>query len=183
MQPEKHLRELEHIKRNNSLYAAVTDLIFFLTGYFFMGTVLHEAVHVGVLRIIGCSFSTGFGFSLLTGLHGAVQPLCAMSSLELAVFYGSGYLATLIAGTVLLFYSFSRNTRDRNTLSLGTGILISILATVTLKGDMVLTAESAGVKELAGTLTAITVVFILGLTLWTVEKHHQKGRNGAATSP
>ncbi|MFB6147933.1 MAG: hypothetical protein ABEJ66_03540, partial [Candidatus Nanohaloarchaea archaeon] len=158
-----------------------SSVAFFLLGYYLIGPLVHEAFHVFAVRLLGCFHEVSFGFNALTGFRGSVQPFCYMDSLSLAFFYGGGYLSTLLVGIGVHIYSFYRETVSSNALSLGTGILVSVLATATLSGDLIAFSETAGVREVVGTVTVFVVLTVLLVTLSGWEMHHQKGRNGAET--
>jgi len=164
MYPEEFVDNDRKWKKRKIIEHKLELFFAFVSSLFVIGPVIHELGHVLIVILDGCLFDFNLGLSLL-GLHGSIQPLCDMSTPVLLLFYSSGYLATIIVGGLLCFYSL--NIRENDYLSyilgmFGVGILLSILLSIGDHGDVYLFLDVLGFSEGLGHL--ITLFVALGVS-------------------
>lgn len=137
MYSDKYVKRLEDIEKSKSRRQSIYASILFLISGTILGPLIHEIGHLSILEAINCSYSLNFGLGSY-GLYAAIQPLCSPGLIPLATFYSVGYLITLIAGGFLIYSGISRIETDRYwvSLTLGSGLLASMLPTLWLKGDI-----------------------------------------------
>lgn len=164
MYPDEFVDEGKIVEKRKRLEHKVALFFGFVSSVFFLGPLIHELGHISVLVLEGCSFNTEFGFSLL-GFHGAIQPLCDLSSAWLLFFYSSGYLAQIVLGGILCLYSV--DIRENDFLSyitavVGVGLLISVLFSIGDHGDVYLFLDVLGFPEALGHV--VTLFLALGVS-------------------
>lgn len=137
MYPDKHFRDIKSSSRRRKALEHFTLSAFFLVFLVLLGPFIHEAAHISVLWLVECSYQTEFGFTILNGLFASVKPLCTPEDYLLAVFYSSGYIATLLAGNLLVLASKINDSFISEILAAaGSGSLISILLSAGVEGDI-----------------------------------------------
>lgn len=138
MFPEKHLKDLESSERKSRILGDFSIALLFLTSFVLLGPLIHEISHIAMLEFKNCNYLFNIGFMLPNGIHAEVSPLCAIKPGYLLLFYSIGYLATLstgvalnVAGSVLEKKSYSSHLT-----ALGTGMLLSVILTIGVEGDI-----------------------------------------------
>lgn len=160
MQPEKHIADLRSSSRRRKFLQLGGSFSFFLLSVFLLGPLIHEASHIAVLELINCAYGFDYGFQILRGMYGSVDPYCQTSSSILLLFYLSGYLATILFGGALSAFSMKTEgkTLSMITASTGTGLLISVLLSVGSKGDI---SQAISVLEIDKIYGTFAIVFII----------------------
>lgn len=168
MLPGKHIRQLENMeRRQNRLKNLVLGTIFGLCTLI-AGPVIHEAAHIAVMEVLNCfySFSWGIGFG---GVYGRVEPVCAPNALQLLVFYGAGYISTLVAGATLSVYAIKSEKLQRfqyqSIVAAGTGFLASTALSLSKTGDISNIAKILGLGSFYNYLIAIFVFFLISAVI------------------
>ena len=136
MFPEKYIKDLESSNRRRKYLSYILSGALFVTGFLVIGPGIHEISHIAWLELHGCIYDFSTRFSLFMGLSGRVAPACAMGQSALVVFYSIGYFSTLLAGTLLDFYARSTPGKNVHVSFLSLGLLLSVLATIGVKGDL-----------------------------------------------
>ncbi|MFB6208335.1 MAG: hypothetical protein ABEJ69_03220 [Candidatus Nanohaloarchaea archaeon] len=134
----------------------------FAASYFFLGPLVHEAFHIGFLKYTGCFYSVEWAYHGLRGVSAAVQPYCYLDQAELLFFYLSGYLAVLLAGGALAFWSLEFQDLDTVkgvfTGSLGAGMLMALGVTIAAEGDISNALQVLGISTRHAGLVRIFVL-------------------------
>lgn len=138
MFPEKHLKDLESSERKSRILENVLVALLFLTSFVFFGPFIHEFAHLALLEFKGCNYLFNIGFILPNGIYANVSPLCAINPGYLLLFYSIGYLATLSIGVVLNIAGSALKQRSYSSYltALGTGMLLSVILTIGIEGDI-----------------------------------------------
>lgn len=138
MLPQKHVKDLRSSRRRKLLLKILKSLFLFLSGLLLIGPLLHELVHILILELENCFYRYDLFFSLRGGFRASIKPLCALNEASLLLFYISGYLITLIVGSLVSLASMMNrsNKISGDLLALSSGILISVLTTIGTKGDI-----------------------------------------------
>lgn len=182
MFPEKHVEEklFKHRKKVFYRYLAVSAV--FAVSYLFLGPLIHETSHILVLMLKSCGFNIEPGFNWLDGFRASVDPFCALRGIWQKLFFISGYSSTFLVG--LLFYwkgYISHGFKRKAWFSFSSGVLISLLADLGLRGDL---SSGMGEMQLLRLLfTSFVTVVVMALSFLMVEKVHQNGRNDTETIP
>jgi hypothetical protein len=165
MFPEKYRKDLESSRRRRKLFGYLSVASVFILCALFAGQLVHEAAHIAWLGVKSCPhrFSWGIGS---TGLYGSVKPLCAMSEASLLVFYLSGYTATVFAAGLVGLWGMKSET-SWNRLAASSGLLMSVLLSVTMTGDLQTAAGVVGMGRTAGDVFA--ALLALGVFTTTLE--------------
>lgn len=170
MYPKKYIKDLESSRRRSELFKHLIAGGLFVLGFLFIGPLIHEISHALWLEFHGCFYQMNFEFTYVIGIRGMVDPGCNLNSSALVVFYAVGYLSTLLTGTSLDFYA--RTTDGENLLlsSFSIGLLISVLATIGLKGDLQSLVSVLNAPEsVASVISAFIMLGIISLTYKTVK--------------
>lgn len=138
MLPEKHLKDLESSERKSRLLGNLLVALLFLTSFFFLGPFIHEFAHIALLEFKSCNYLFNIGFILPNGIYANVSPLCAIKPSYLLLFYSIGYLATLVTGVILNIAGSVLNQKSYASYltALGTGMLLSVILTIGVEGDI-----------------------------------------------
>lgn len=178
MFPEKYVKDLESSSRRRKYWKYIVSAILFVTGFLVIGPGIHELSHAAWLEFHGCIYDFDTAFSLIYGISGSVAPTCTMGTPALIVFYSIGYFSTLLLGTVLDFYARATPGRNFYPSFLSMGILLSILTTIGVKGDL---SSLGNVINAPGSFSILAAGFIsLGvasLTLMAVKDLERKESN------
>ena len=151
---------------------ALTIPSFFIVGYFLLGPLIHELSHLMFIYPSGCEYMFKPDFNVFTGFRGSYDLSCTAKPLTLGLFYFSGYTGTLL-GSVAALYSSSKDLWDEDLLSaLGVGMLLSIVSSISLKGDVFNGLKAFGLQTHSGSIEIILISLILALTVLEVERHH-----------
>jgi hypothetical protein len=129
----------------------------------FGGQLIHEGTHLAWLWLEDCPSRLTLGLGK-AGLYGSVKPLCGMEKMSLIVFYLSGYTATILAAglTGVLGTAY----RNSTVLAASSGLLMSVLLSVTLRGDIARAASVLGAsRSVAIAFSALIAIGVLGTTL------------------
>ncbi len=167
MLPEKHLAENEILERRKKVRKRFVTVLVFLISLLFLGPLVHELLHIGWLKLVGCRYRASLGL-WFTGLHGEVKPLCYLQSQHLVVFYTVGYVGTLVTAGISNLLSLHLYP-DRGELAVylsaaGSGMVLSILITVTRKGDIARAVKTVPLPEpytLVFTVLVFTAVAVI----------------------
>jgi len=146
---------------------------FFTVGYLFLGPGIHELSHLFVIWPSGCEYTFRRGFNLFTGFRASYELGCAAKPYILGLFYFSGYIGTLLS-SLAAFYLSSKSEGWKSSLlsSLGTGMLLSIVSSISLKGDVFNGLKAFGLEGYADLMELLSISVILVITLIEVERHH-----------
>lgn len=161
-------------KENIGLFTGLIGL--FSAGYFFLGPVIHELSHLMVIGPSGCEYTFRPGLNIFTGFRASYELGCAAQPYVLGLFYFSGYLGTLV--TALTTFYFSNKSENLNKVflsSLGTGMLLSIVSSISLKGDIFNGLKAFNLEAYSSFIEIILISVILLITLFEVERHHREG--------
>lgn len=160
MFPEKHFRDLESSKRRSRLFGNSFVALLFLASFIFIGPIIHEFGHLAILELKNCSYIFDIGFMLPNGVNAEVNPLCAIKPSYLLLFYSIGYLITLstgvalnVAGSILKQKSYSSHLT-----ALGTGMLLSVILTIGVEGDIQNALNVMSVDPSYGSLLSLLIV-------------------------
>lgn len=144
----------------------------FLSGYFFIGPVLHELIHLMVIWPSGCEYIFKPGLNLFTGFRASYDLGCAANPYMLGIFYFSGYIGTLILSLGVFYLSSKSNGLNKSLFSsLGTGILLSIVSSINLKGDIFNGLKAFNLEAHTNFLQTVLISIILLITLIEIERH------------
>ena len=167
MQPEKYLKDLESShNRRRILEQAALSLIFFST-FLFFGPLIHEAAHILVMQFYNCFYSFEPSFSLLSGLHAKVAPLCTLETPQLLIFYSIGYPATLFAAGFSSFAALTDKKGARYFAAASSGLFLSVLLSIGGEGDIQNAVEVLGLSRSYS--TALVVFILTGVLLSSLE--------------
>lgn len=138
MFPEKHLKELESSERKSRVLRNLLVALLFLTSFVLIGPIIHELGHLAILEFKNCNYLFNIGFILTNGMHAEVSPLCAIKPGYLLLFYSIGYLVTLSAGVILNIAGsiLEQKSYSSYLTALGTGMLLSVILTIGVEGDI-----------------------------------------------
>lgn len=173
MQPEKYIEDVESSIRRRKFFQLTASSIIFLASTWFLGPLVHEFAHIAVLKIINCSYSFEYGFQLLRGIYGGVNPYCQPEKAVLLLFYSAGYLATILTGGGLSAFSMRTDSRNLSLIlaATGTGILVSILLSIGSKGDVSQIISLLELSRIHGTLTIVFVAVGIFITSLRAVEH------------
>lgn len=166
MQPEKFLRDLESSRKRRKIFQHLGVSAIFSACFLFIGPLVHEAAHVAVLELYGCFHTLKLDFSLLSGLHARVKPLCQVSDARLLLFYSVGYLATIVSGALTGMAAVQDRKGSRYLGAASSGLLLSVLLSIGAEGDIQNAVQVFGLGpsySLAIVLLIITGVFLSSL--------------------
>lgn len=138
MYPEKHLNDLKSSERKSKLFKNLSVALLFLASFILIGPVLHEFSHLVLLEVKNCNYLFNIGFIFPNGIHAQVSPLCAIQPGYLLLFYSAGYLITLSAGVGLNITGslLKEKSYSSHLTALGTGMLLSVILTIGIEGDV-----------------------------------------------
>jgi hypothetical protein len=164
MLPEKYIRDMESSRRRSKLFSYLGFSAVFIFTALVGGQVLHESAHILWLEVQSCPYEVSYGFGS-GGLYGSVDPGCFLDKAKLTVFYTSGYMTTLIAALVSGI-SGMRSRDSTKRLALSSGLLMSILISITVAGDFDRAASALEVsRSVSRGLGIFMTIGILGSTL------------------
>lgn len=160
MFPEKHLKDLESSERKSRIFGDFLVALAFLTGFVLLGPVLHEISHIAMLEFNNCSYLFDMGFMIPNGIHAEVSPLCAIKPGYLLLFYSIGYLVTLSAGVLLNVTGSILKQRSYSSYmtALGTGMLLSVILTIGVEGDVQNALEVMSLDSSYGSWISLFIV-------------------------
>ncbi|MFB6292557.1 MAG: hypothetical protein ABEI58_04150 [Candidatus Nanohaloarchaea archaeon] len=160
MLPEKNLRETRYLKKKEKFFTVTGGGTLFLFSLLLAGPILHELMHAAWLEMLGCFYSVEAGFTLTTGVYASIQPVCSMSTVELLAFYSLGYATTIAAGGVLNLLGTRSDSRKKSLVltAAGTGLLLSILLSVTVEGDIQSIVDLLGLPPFFADFATLFVV-------------------------
>jgi|APHM01.1.fsa_nt_gi hypothetical protein len=151
---------------------ALTTPGFFAIGFFLLGPFVHELSHLVLIHPSGCEYMFKPDFNVFTGFRGSYDLSCTAQPLTLGLFYFSGYTGTFVASVATL-YSSSKNIWNKDLLSaLGVGMLLSIVSSISLKGDVFNGLKAFGLQAYSDSIEISLISLILVLTVLEVERHH-----------
>jgi len=138
MFPEKHLKDLESSERKSRVLGNFLVALLFLTSFVFLGPIVHELGHLAILEFKNCNYLFNIGFMIPNGIHAEASPLCAIKPGYLLLFYSIGYLVTLSTGVVLNIAGsvLEQKSYSSHLTALGTGMLLSVILTIGVEGDI-----------------------------------------------
>lgn len=170
MFPEKYIKDLESSQRRRKYVKYIFSGLLFITGFLLIGPGIHELSHAAWLELHGCIYDFQAGFSYLTGINGEVAPACTLGTPALIVFYSIGYFSTLLLGTVLDFYARATPGRNFFTSFLALGVLLSVLTTIGIKGDLAALGNVIGAPKGFSMLSAVFISLgVASLSLMVVK--------------
>lgn len=158
MQPEKYLRDLESSHKRKKILDLFLLTTVFLSAFLFFGPLLHEAAHISVMHIYNCFYSFEPSFSLLSGLHAEVAPLCTLEKSQLLLFYSIGYPATLIAGGITSLAAVTDRKGAKYFAASSSGFFLSVLLSIGAEGDVQNAVDVLGISQ---SYSLIVVIFVL----------------------
>lgn len=161
MQPEKYIQDLESSSRRKKLGGQFFASILFLISFYFLGPVIHEAAHIAVLQFYDCFYRFSFDFTLLSGFHAKVKPLCAIETPRLLLFYSIGYISTLVAAGVTSIAAVRQTKGSRYLAAMGSGLFLSVLLSIGAEGDIQSAIEVLGVSQSYG--LAVVLFIVIGV--------------------
>lgn len=163
MFPEKHIRDLESSEKRSRLVSHLLVSTTFLTSFLLLGPLIHEGMHILMLELKSCIYLFDLNFILPNGINASVEPLCAISPGYLLLFYSIGYLTTLSAGTVLNISGsiFREKFYSRYLVAAGTGMLLSVILTIGVEGDIQNALNVLGLSQ--SNSGWITLLIVLGV--------------------
>lgn len=164
MMPRKHKKTLERSSKIKDALENTGILLLFVAGLFVIGPIVHELGHITVLELLDCSYNRSFGVSLI-GFYGIIEPICSIRESGTVFFYLSGYLGTVVTGSLIAILSLKLdgNTKSyaRLSASLAAGLLMSVALTVLIKGDLARLARALGVRPVYATLTGLIMILMV----------------------
>jgi len=170
MFPEKYLKDLESSRRRLKLFQYLFAGLLFVLSFLFTGPLIHEFSHALWLEFHNCFYDMSLEFRYIAGLRGKIDPGCNLNSSALVVFYSIGYFNTLLIGTLIDLYGRATDGKHLYLSTISIGILISVLASIGLKGDL---QSAAKVLEAPSGTASIVAIFIslgiISLTYKTVK--------------
>lgn len=170
MFPEKYLRDLESSRRRLKLFQYLTAAFLFVTGFLLIGPLIHEFSHILWLEFHGCYYDMSLSFHYLAGLRGKIDPGCNLNSAALVVFYSIGYFTTLLTGTLIDLYARIKQGEHLYLSAFSIGILVSVMATIGLKGDLQSLVKVIGAPKSAASIASVFIILgIVSLTYKTVK--------------
>ncbi|WEL19269.1 hypothetical protein [Candidatus Nanohalococcus occultus] len=178
MYPDKYVKDLESSQRRSRYGTRVIEAALFISGILLLGPFIHELGHISWMEFQSCMYRFSPGFSALIGFYGKVEPLCYLSRQNLAFFYASGYLSTFLAGFGLREFGLRVGENTSFLEYLAGGMLVSILVSVTYKGDV---ANMLGALNLSALELPFLGLLVLG-TLGTSYKFLEEAQNGRKES-
>lgn len=162
MLPEKYLEDVESSARRQRSIEYIGVTAAFLASFLALGPIIHEIGHIAVLEFYRCAYYFEPGFSILRGMHATVEPLCSPGTARLILFYSIGYLSTVIVGGALSITAMTRKFRgSRYLAALGSGMLMSILVSISSEGDIQSALNTIGADPAYG--PAIIAFIVLGV--------------------
>lgn len=183
MLPERFLDEVEKAEKLSKLWRGLALTLIFFTSFFLASPLLHEFSHIAALEAFGCNYSVDWSLSW-TGLLASVQPYCSLNSFRQIFFYSAGYISMIIAGGVLSAVSIERdNSFIFNELSSVTasGILVSLILTLELRGDLTNILDILGLSTVYGELIYLLMVLGASSVLYLLV-HNFVGQKGKAAA-
>lgn len=170
MQPEKYLRDLESSQRRKTLIDSTILSLLFLTSFLFLGPLIHEASHIAVLHLYDCFYRFSPNFSIMSGLHARVNPLCNLETGQLGIFYAIGYISTLLTAAAASIAAIQDRKGSRCFAAFSSGLFLSILLSIGAEGDIQSLVDVLGLSRSYS--TAAVAVIVLGVfisSLKTIE--------------
>lgn len=160
MFPEKHLKDLESSERRSNIFGSSLVALLFLTSFLLLGPFIHEASHIAMLEFANCNYIFNMGFMLPNGIHAEVSPLCAIKPGYLLLFYAIGYLVTLSAGVILNITGsiLKKKSYSPHLTALGTGMLLSVILTIGVEGDVQNALEVMSLDPSYGSWISLLIV-------------------------
>jgi len=146
--------------------------VFFVLGYFALGPFIHELGHLLFLEVARCSYFLEPGWNVYTGFRAGLEIECVTSSHVQLFFYISGYLTTLTSAlTAFKFSQMFDGSNERVISIIGVGMLVSIVSSITVKGDVYNALRMLGLESFTGKVEIFVVVVLLVLGLFEAERH------------
>lgn len=178
MIPESYRAEKKFSRWKKVFYRRTVEVVLFLSGFLFFGPLFHELGHFLVLEIYRCTYYTSFSFNWFSGLRGVFDLRCSLERPAQVFFYLSGYSFTLISGATSIILSRKKFRYRKIFLSLGTGILMSVLSSVTLKGDLHTVPGFEGIGDTGNLLVALAILFSVSLSIYGIEAMNSERQEG-----
>lgn len=147
MFPTRYIEEVENSRKKNRLYTGLIISSILLSCMYLVGPLLHELSHIIWLEFNSCFYTVDLGFNFLTGIYGEVNPLCYVSDADNKIFLTVGYLSTSLLGVTSLIAGDFTERFDSYAFSAGIGLLLSVLITLNIKGDVFLILKAFDVAE------------------------------------
>lgn len=164
MFPEKYAKDLESSRKRRKFFSYLAVSSVFVVCALFIGQIIHEGTHLAWLALKDCPYRVSLGLGN-AGLYGSVKPLCGMTDLSLVVFYLSGYTSTILAAgiTGLIGTAYRKSS---TLLGASSGLLMSVLLSVTLRGDISRASTVLGASNSVSiAFSALIALGVLGTTL------------------
>lgn len=148
----------------------------FFSGYFIVGPVIHEVSHLVLIEFSRCSYLFKPDFNTFTGFRSAYEIQCSVESWKTIFFYFSGYFGTLIGSLPFLYLSNKLESIYSNfSLVIALGMLISVVSSITLKGDVYNGMGALGAAHLSGFTEIVLTLLVFTITLISLEFYFQSG--------
>lgn len=169
MIPDTYRTEQKLSRWKKIFYRRASEVIFFVSGFLLVGPLIHELGHLLVLEIYRCTYYTSFSFNWFSGLRGVFDLRCSLDRFAQSIFYISGYSFTLASGATSVILSRRKLRHRKIFLSFGTGILMSVLSSVTLKGDLHTVPGFEGFGDIGNLLVALSILLSVSLSIYGIE--------------
>ena len=172
------LETIDRIKdsKKSRKFYLVSLTAFFGLGYFLFGPAIHEVSHTILGWVLNCRQIFTPGLNIYTGFRGTLEIECTMNQYLLSLIYLSGYLGTLTASLIVLrISSIYSSVNEKYISSFGLGMLVSIVSSITLRGDIANGLEVLGLERYIGLVQMMLILFILIVALLEVERHFESG--------
>lgn len=115
-------------------------LFLLIASHLLIAPLIHEAAHILILELENCFYSLKWSFNFPLGITAGVEPFCYLNNAKTFIFYVSGHLSVLVAGSALSLWSLEFHTHEDYLEiiagSFGSGLLFSLAIGLTLRGDL-----------------------------------------------
>ena len=131
----------------------VLGMVAFLLVSVIAAPLIHELAHMAVLEQYHCYYAVRLGFDSVYGIHGSIDPSCALSRSAEVEVYGAGVLTNLVVAASLFILVSEFYRRDRLlsavfSMYLGFGFLSDPLFYLfASNGDIVYMLEALGRRD------------------------------------
>lgn len=153
-------------KNRQPLIIEISALALLFISITVLAPLIHEALHIIALKIIGCSYNFSWSYKIFKGLEGGVQPLCNFKVGHSLFFYASGYLGTLVLGITPLIVSVEEKYYRSKSILLvdmaGAGLLFSLLSSIGAGRDIIILMDLFGLPAVTGHLVNLSIALIGG---------------------
>lgn len=183
MLPERFIDEVERAEKVSRFWRGLTVAAIFFTSFLLVAPLLHEYSHILSLNAFNCGYAVDWGFSV-TGLSASVQPLCTLEGFRQIFFYSSGYLTMILAAGISSAVSIERNNSflvNEFLSAMASGLLVSLIFTLELRGDVTNALNVLGVRPVYGQLFYMLVVLGSSSMIYLVVRNFLD-QNGSAVA-